>query len=76
MIRPSSKKKRTKGDAMSMTGLITGATSVYDRAEPLSAADIAETIFWAVDRPAHVNINRIEIMPVCQSFGPLVIVRN
>jgi 3-hydroxy acid dehydrogenase / malonic semialdehyde reductase len=52
------------------------AASVYDRAEPLSAVDIAETIFWAVDRPAHVNINRIEIMPVCQSFGPLVIVRD
>jgi len=52
------------------------ANSVYDRAEPLSAADIAEAIYWAVDRPAHVNINRIEIMPVCQSFGPLVILRD
>ncbi len=52
------------------------ADSVYDRAQPLSAADIAETIYWAVDRPAHVNINRIEIMPVCQSFGPMVIVRD
>jgi len=52
------------------------ANSIYERAEPLSAADIAEAIYWAVDRPAHVNINRIEIMPVCQSFGPLVILRD
>ncbi len=52
------------------------ADSVYTGAEPLSAVDIAEAIYWAVDRPAHVNINRIEIMPVCQSFGPMVIVRD
>jgi len=52
------------------------ADTIYQNAKPLSASDIAETIYWATDRPAHVNINRIEIMPVCQSFGPLVIVRD
>ena len=52
------------------------ADTVYQNAKPLTASDIAETIYWATDRPAHVNINRIEIMPVCQSFGPLVIVRD
>lgn len=52
------------------------ADSIYSGATPLSAADIAEAIYWAVDRPAHVNINRIEIMPVCQSFAPMVIVRD
>ncbi|MGI9535981.1 MAG: SDR family oxidoreductase [Desulfocapsaceae bacterium] len=52
------------------------ADKVYQGAEPLSADDIAEAIYWSVERPAHVNINRIEIMPVCQSFGPMVIKRN
>lgn len=52
------------------------ADTIYQNAKPLTASDIAETIYWATDRPAHVNINRIEIMPVCQSFGPLVIVRD
>ncbi|NNF46624.1 MAG: SDR family oxidoreductase [Desulfofustis sp.] len=52
------------------------AEKVYQGAEPLSAEDIAEAIYWSVDRPPHVNVNRIEIMPVCQSFGPMVIVRN
>ena len=52
------------------------AGSIYSGVQPLTAADIAETVYWAVDRPAHVNINRIEIMPVCQSFGPMLIVRD
>lgn len=37
---------------------------------------MAEAIYWSVERPAQVNINRVEIMPVCQSFGPMVIIRN
>ena len=52
------------------------ADSVYTGAKPLTAEDIADTVYWAVDRPAHVNINKIEIMPVCQSFGPMVIIRD
>lgn len=45
------------------------ANNVYTGTEPLVADDIAETIFWTVSRPAHVNICRVEIMPVCQSNG-------
>ena len=52
------------------------AGSVYSGTQPLAAIDIAEAIYWAIDRPAHVNVNRIEIMPVCQSFAPLMIVRK
>ena len=37
---------------------------------------MAEAIYWSVERPAQVNINRVEIMPVCQSFRPMVIIRN
>ncbi len=54
----------------------TKADKVYQGTEPLTAEDIAEAIYWSVDRPPHVNVNRIEIMPVCQSFGPMVIFRG
>jgi len=43
------------------------AKKVYDGFEPLAAADIAETIWFAVSRPAHVNINDILVMPTAQA---------
>lgn len=55
---------RFKGDAER-------ARSVYRNTDPLTAADIAESVYFAVSVPAHVNINRMEIMPTAQSFGPL-----
>jgi len=52
------------------------AKSVYQGVTPLSAEDIAEAIVWSASRPAHVNINRIEIMPTCQAFSPLSIAHS
>ncbi|MET1256679.1 SDR family oxidoreductase [Aliikangiella maris] len=49
------------------------ADKVYQDVQPLTAEDIAESIFWSASQPAHVNINRIELMPVCQAFSPLSI---
>jgi 3-hydroxy acid dehydrogenase/malonic semialdehyde reductase len=49
------------------------AAKIYENLEPLVAEDIAESIFWCANLPAHVNINRLEIMPTCQSFSPLTI---
>jgi 3-hydroxy acid dehydrogenase / malonic semialdehyde reductase len=43
------------------------AKKVYMGIEPLSPADIAETIYWVANRPAHVNINDIIIMPAAQA---------
>ncbi len=62
-------KVRFKGDESK-------AEAVYQGLQPLAARDIAEAIYWAVDRPAHVNINRIELMPVCQSCGPFLLHRD
>ncbi|MBR5734713.1 MAG: SDR family oxidoreductase [Desulfovibrionaceae bacterium] len=45
------------------------AAELYEGAEPLHPEDIAECIWWAVNRPPHVNICRIEVMPVCQRNG-------
>lgn len=43
------------------------AKKVYDGFEPLVANDIAETIWFAVSRPAHVNINELTVMPTAQA---------
>jgi NADP-dependent 3-hydroxy acid dehydrogenase YdfG len=52
------------------------AAKVYEGTVPLTAEDIANTAFWVATLPAHININRIEMMPTCQGYGPLTIKRN
>ena len=49
------------------------AKKVYMGMQPLLPEDIAETIFWAANRPAHVNINDIIIMPSVQATATNVI---
>jgi 3-hydroxy acid dehydrogenase/malonic semialdehyde reductase len=52
------------------------ADAVYAGTQPLTAADVAEAVAWAAGQPAHVNVNRIELMPVVQSFGALPLHRG
>ena len=52
------------------------AAKVYEGTQPLTAEDIAETAYWIATLPPHVNINRIEMMPTCQGYGPLNIKRK
>ncbi|PZP84910.1 MAG: hypothetical protein DI582_07550 [Azospirillum brasilense] len=52
------------------------ASAVYAKAQPLLAEDIAECIRWAMAQPAHVNINRIELMATCQAPGGPVVHRG
>lgn len=52
------------------------AAKVYEGAQPITPEDIAEMIWWVSSLPAHLNINRLEVMPVCQAFGPLPVARN
>lgn len=49
------------------------AQSVYKGVQPLTAEDIAETIYWTASRPAHVNINDIVIMPAVQANATTVL---
>jgi NADP-dependent 3-hydroxy acid dehydrogenase YdfG len=49
--------------------------AVYAGANPIQPADIAETIFWIMNAPAHININSLELMPVTQSWSNFAIMR-
>jgi 3-hydroxy acid dehydrogenase / malonic semialdehyde reductase len=49
------------------------ADAVYQDMMPLSATDIAESIFWCLNQPAHVNIQELVIYPTDQaSVGQVV----
>ena len=60
---------RTGGDQAASEAL-------YKGAHPLTAEDIAEVVLWIATLPPHMNINRLEIMPVTQSWPPFQIHRD
>ena len=60
---------RTKGDQAASDAL-------YEGTIPLSADDIAEQIYYIATLPDHMNINRLEVMPVRQSWNGFHIDRN
>ncbi|MBE9602154.1 SDR family NAD(P)-dependent oxidoreductase [Pedobacter sp. MC2016-24] len=65
MVETEFSKVRFKGDEGR-------AKKVYDGLAPLMANDIAEAIWFAVSRPAHVNINDMLIMPTAQATGTII----
>ncbi|RUR33161.1 SDR family NAD(P)-dependent oxidoreductase [Vreelandella nanhaiensis] len=60
---------RTKGNQEASDALYRGTT-------PLQAEDIAEQLYYLATLPAHININRLEIMPVRQAWSPFNINRD
>ena len=52
------------------------AEAVYDGMKPLSAADIADIIFFITSLPSHININQLEVMPVNQTWAPFAVHRE
>ncbi len=52
------------------------AAKVYAGTSPLTSEDVAEAVVWATSLPAHVNINRIEMMPTCQGPAGLAVHRQ
>ncbi len=60
---------RTSGDSAT-------SDTLYKGADPISAEDIAETMFWIANLPPHLNVNRIEVMPVRQSFAGFQVARD
>ena len=47
------------------------AAAIYQGADALTPEDIADAVHWVASRPARVNVNTLQVMPVAQSFGPL-----
>lgn len=50
--------------------------SLYRGANPMTAEDIAETLFWVATLPPHLNVNALELMPVSQSFAGFQVARE
>jgi serine 3-dehydrogenase len=50
--------------------------TLYGGAQPMTAEDIAATLLWVAQLPAHLNINRLELMPVSQSFAGFQVARD
>ncbi len=51
------------------------AEALYADTTPLTAVDIADAVYWVATRPAHVNINAVQMMPIVQAFSPLAVKR-
>jgi len=60
---------RTGGDQ-------TASDQLYANMNPMTADDLAETIWWIATLPSHLNINAIELMPVSQSFAGFAVNRE
>jgi 3-hydroxy acid dehydrogenase / malonic semialdehyde reductase len=69
MVETTFSLKRFKGDAEK-------AAKVYADTKPLTADDIAETVFWTATLPAHVNVNSLEVMPTKQSWAGFAVERD
>jgi 3-hydroxy acid dehydrogenase/malonic semialdehyde reductase len=52
------------------------ADAVYAGMQPMTAGDVAESIYWAATMPQHVNVNVIELMATAQSFAPFQVSRD
>lgn len=59
------------------TGGDQGASdALYAGAHPITAQDIAESAWWIANLPPHLNVNRLEVMPVSQSLAGLQVHRD
>lgn len=59
---------RFKGDADK-------AAQVYEGTRALTPRDIAEIVYWTAERPAHVNVNTLEVMCIDQAWNPFAVHR-
>ncbi|MEF8724802.1 MAG: SDR family NAD(P)-dependent oxidoreductase [Candidatus Accumulibacter delftensis] len=49
--------------------------ALYHGAAPMTGDDIAAAMLWIAELPPHLNINRLELMPVNQSFAGFKVAR-
>jgi serine 3-dehydrogenase len=60
---------RTGGD-------MAASVALYADMDPMTAEDIAGTIWWVATLPSHVNVNAIELLPTSQSFAGFTVSRK
>ena len=58
------------------TGSQEASDKLYAGADPMTAEDIANAVRWIAELPPHLNINRLELMPVTQSFAGFQVARR
>jgi serine 3-dehydrogenase len=58
------------------TGSQQASDDLYRGVNPMTGEDIADTIGWIASLPPHLNINRIELMPVNQDFAGFRVARD
>ena len=54
----------------------TKAAQVYDGFKNMTGDDIGDILLWLIESPAHINVNRLEVMPVAQTYNGLTIAKN
>ena len=51
------------------------AAQVYDGFKTMTGDDIGDILLWLIESPAHINVNRLEVMPVAQTYNGLTIAK-
>ena len=52
------------------------AAQVYDGFKTMTGDDIGDILLWLIESPAHINVNRLEVMPVAQTYNGLMIAKQ
>ncbi|MFZ3143692.1 SDR family NAD(P)-dependent oxidoreductase [Psychrobacter glacincola] len=52
------------------------AAEVYDGFKNMTGDDIGDILLWLIESPAHINVNRLEVMPVAQTYNGLTIAKQ
>lgn len=52
------------------------ADKVYQGTKALTAQDVANTVWWLVNTPEHVNVTTLELMPTQEANGPMAFYRE
>lgn len=52
------------------------ASKLYEKVDYISPDDIADMVHYVIHLLPHININRLEVMPVAQTFNGLTVARD
>lgn len=52
------------------------ADKVYEGFKNMTGDDIGDILLWLIESPAHINVNRLEVMPVAQTYNGLKIAKS